>query len=134
MNKERLPLSLLALYKETFISSVGCLEEIGRKLESIGYLVNELKALGFGIALDDFGTENSSFQKLNIIRPDIVKLDRFFLREGKDMISWVAEGLKSSGYKILIEGIETEEDIRLMDKLQPDFVQGFYYGKPIGEI
>jgi hypothetical protein len=32
MNKERLPLSLLALYKETFISSVGCLEEIGRKL------------------------------------------------------------------------------------------------------
>ena len=80
MNKERLPLSLLALYKETFISYVECLEKIGRKLESIGYLVNELKALGFGIALDDFGTENSSFRKLNIIRPDIVKLDRFFLR------------------------------------------------------
>ena len=69
MSKERLPLSLLALYKETFISSVGCLEEIGRKLESIGYLVNELKTLGFGIALDDFGTENLSFQKLSIIRP-----------------------------------------------------------------
>ncbi|MGC8677429.1 MAG: EAL domain-containing protein [Hydrogenobaculum sp.] len=103
-------------------------------LESIGYLVNKLKALGFGIALDDFGTENSSFQKLNIIRPDIVKLNRFFLRKGKDIISWVAEGLKSSDYKILIEGVETEEDIKLLNKLKPDFVQGFYYGKPIGEI
>lgn len=124
---------------EDMINSQNVIFEISERkerepLESIGYLVNELKALGFGIALDDFGTENSSFQKLNIIRPDIVKLDRFFLREGKDMISWVAEGLKSSGYKILIEGIETEEDARLMDKLQPDFVQGFYYGKPIGEI
>jgi|GEM_PF-740404 len=124
---------------EDMINSQNVIFEISERkerepLESIGYLVNELKALGFGIALDDFGTENSSFQKLNIIRPDIVKLDRFFLREGKDMISWVVEGLKSSGYKILIEGIETEEDARLMDKLQPDFVQGFYYGKPIGEI
>ena len=50
------------------------------------------------------------------------------------MISWVAERLKSSGYKILIESVEIEEDVRLIDKLQPDFVQGFYYGKPIGEI
>ncbi|WP_083807482.1 MULTISPECIES: EAL domain-containing protein [unclassified Hydrogenobaculum] len=50
------------------------------------------------------------------------------------MISWVVEGLKSSGYKILIEGVETEEDVKFIDKLQPDFVQGFYYGKPIGEI
>lgn len=124
---------------EDMVNSQDVIFEISERkerepLESIGYLVNELKALGFGIALDDFGTENSSFQKLNIIRPDIVKLDRFFLREGKDIISWVAEGLKSSGYKILIEGVETEEDVKLIDKLQPDFVQGFYYGKPIGEI
>jgi len=124
---------------EDMVNSQDVIFEISERkerepLESIGYLVNELKALGFGIALDDFGTENSSFQKLNIIRPHIVKLDRFFLREGKDMISWVAEGLKSSGYKILIEGVETEEDVKFIDKLQPDFVQGFYYGKPIGEI
>ncbi|MGC9143920.1 bifunctional diguanylate cyclase/phosphodiesterase, partial [Hydrogenobaculum sp.] len=124
---------------EDMVNSQDVIFEISERkerepLESIGYLVNELKALGFGIALDDFGTENSSFQKLSIIRPDIVKLDRFFLREGKDIISWVAEGLKSSDYKILIEGVETEEDVKLIDKLQPDFVQGFYYGKPIGEI
>ncbi len=103
-------------------------------LESIGYLVNELKSLGFGIALDDFGTENSSFQKLNIIKPDIVKLDKFFLREGKDMLLWLAEGLKSSGYKILVEGVETEEDAKYMEEIQPDFVQGFYYGRPVEDF
>ena len=70
---------------EDMIDSQDVIFEISERkerepLESIGYLVNELKALGFGIALDDFGTENSSFQKLSIIRPDIVKLDRFFLR------------------------------------------------------
>ena len=43
MNKERLPLSLLTLYKETFISSVGCLEEIGRKL--VAYSRRENKHL-----------------------------------------------------------------------------------------
>ncbi|GAB6077933.1 bifunctional diguanylate cyclase/phosphodiesterase [Hydrogenobaculum acidophilum] len=120
---------------EDMVNSQDVVFEISERkekepLESIGYLVNELKSLGFGIALDDFGTENSSFQKLNVIRPDIVKLDRFFLREGKDMLSWLVEGLKSSGYKILVEGVETEEDAKYMEKIQPDFVQGFYYGRP----
>ncbi len=120
---------------EDMVNSQDVMFEISERkekepLESIGYLVNELKYLGFGVALDDFGTEHSSFQKLNVIKPDIVKLDRFFLKGGKDMLPWLAEGLKSSGYKILLEGIETEEDAMYASKIQPDFVQGFYYGRP----
>ncbi len=124
---------------EDMVNSQDVVFEISERkeresLEAIGYLANELKSLGFGIALDDFGTEHSSFQKLNVIKPDIVKLDRFFLKEGKDMLPWLAEGLKSSGYKILIEGIETEEDVKFIEDIKPDFVQGFYYGKPAEEF
>jgi len=103
-------------------------------LSHVGQLANELKSLGFSIALDDFGTEHSSFEKLNTIHPDIVKLDRFFLREGKDMLAWVAEGLKSLNYKILLEGVETKEDVDLVERIKPDFIQGFYYGRPSPEL
>lgn len=120
---------------EDMVNSQNIIFEISERkekesLESIGYLVNELKSLGFEIALDDFGVESSSFQKLNIINPNIVKLDRFFIKEGKDMLNWVCDGLKSMGYKILIEGVETKKDIELIKDVKPDLVQGFYYGKP----
>ncbi len=124
---------------EDMVNSQNIVFEISERkekepLESIGYLAKELKTFGFGIALDDFGVENSSFEKLNTIKPTIVKLDRFFIREGKDMLHWLSEGLKSMGYKILIEGIEMEEDVKLIETVKPDFVQGFYYGRPSEEL
>lgn len=91
---------------------------------------NILRQKGFSLALDDFGVENSSIEKLNDVKPDIVKLDMFFLKEGRDMIEWVSQGLKDMGYKVLLEGLETKEDLELAKSLEIDYVQGFYVGKP----
>lgn len=124
---------------EDIVDSQSIVFEISERkekepLESLGYLAKELRNFGFSIALDDFGVESASFQKLSIVKPDIVKLDRFFLMEGKDMLKWVSDGLKSMGYKILVEGVEKEEDLELVKRVKPDFVQGFYYGKPSEDI
>ncbi len=140
-----MPLRIINIFKkdkrrmkhllEDIVNSQSIIFEISERkeresLENIGYLSRELKSLGFGIALDDFGAESSSFQKLSVIKPDIVKIDRFFLKEGKDMLKWISDGLKSMGYSILVEGVETKEDLEFVKSAKPHLVQGFYYGKP----
>jgi diguanylate cyclase (GGDEF)-like protein len=98
--------------------------------EELIEVVNNIKALDFKVAVDDFGVENSSIERLFETRPDIVKIDGFFLKEERDVLRWIVKGLKRLDYAVAIEHVEKAEDLELVKKLGADYAQGFYIGKP----
>ncbi len=98
--------------------------------EDLVELVKEVRSYGFGVAVDDFGVEYSSVERLIKTKPDIVKLDGFFLKEAPSMLKWVVVGLKRLGFKVIAEQVEREEEFQLVKSLKFDMAQGFYLGKP----
>ena len=100
---------------------------------------NNLREYGVNIALDDFGTGYSNFMNISAMTPNVVKLDRGFTLkafknefEGKLMAS-VIQLVHGLGLKICVEGVETEEELNFIRSLEPDYIQGFYYGRPCPE-
>ena len=98
--------------------------------------IEELRAMGIAIWLDDFGTGFAGLSWLRLIDFDTVKIDRSFLYDantvrGKAMLQDMVGLLRKRGYSILVEGVETEEQMLLMRELWIDQVQGFHLGRPI---
>lgn len=92
------------------------------------------KNLGFTVAVDDFGSGSSNQVRLNILNPDIVKLDKDLLIEhnyGNEKPLFEAlKVAREMGANVVLEGIETEHDFNLAKYLGMDFVQGFYLNRP----
>ena len=103
---------------------------IAATTEELVEVVSNIRALGFEVAVDDFGVENSSIERLLKTKPDIVKIDGFFLKEERNMLRWIVKGLKRLGYAVVIEHVEKAEDLELAKKLGADYAQGFYIGRP----
>lgn len=97
---------------------------------------DKLKASGIQLALDDFGTGYSNFHYLNDLQPDIIKIDRSFTVKAMEneyeynLLSLMSGLVHNLDVKICIEGIETEDEKIRMLELNPDYSQGFYYGRP----
>ncbi|ADC89604.1 diguanylate cyclase/phosphodiesterase [Thermocrinis albus DSM 14484] len=98
--------------------------------EQLVEFLQVVKNMGFKVAVDDFGVEHSSVERLLKTKPHIVKVDGFFLREERRILRWVIAGLHRLGYRVVLEGVEKEEDLALAKRLGVEFVQGFYIGIP----
>ena len=100
----------------------------------IKMLIN-LKNEGFNILIDDFGSGYSSLNLLNTLELDEIKIDRIFLNpeNGKreQIIGLIVDIAEALNMKVICEGIETKEDIEMLDKLNCKRGQGFYFSKPI---
>jgi EAL domain-containing protein (putative c-di-GMP-specific phosphodiesterase class I) len=89
------------------------------------------------VGLDDFGSGYSSLNMLQNIQADELKLDMGFLQKldhwerGTQIIKLVTDLAKSLNMKVVAEGVETEEQARYLQEIQCDYLQGFYYSKPI---
>ncbi|MBR3811381.1 MAG: GGDEF and EAL domain-containing protein [Agathobacter sp.] len=100
---------------------------------------NHLRGGGVTIALDDFGTGYSNLMNISDIAPSVVKLDRGFTEKAlklefeKRLMESIIQLVHSLGLKICIEGVETEEELKDIRTLKPDFMQGFYFGRPCPE-
>ncbi|WP_046116636.1 putative bifunctional diguanylate cyclase/phosphodiesterase [Ensifer aridi] len=97
--------------------------------------ISDLKTLGIRIWLDDFGTGFAGLSWLRLIDFDTVKIDRSFLHDcdaprGKAMLKDIIGLVRNRGPKILVEGVETEEQLALMRQFRIDQVQGFHVGRP----
>ncbi len=103
---------------------------------SVKKVWNHLKEYGIYIALDDFGTGYSNFQSIGNMMPHVVKLDRgFTLKALNDeyenkLMAHIINMVHGLGLKTCVEGIETQEEYEEICKLSPDFIQGYYFGKP----
>lgn len=97
--------------------------------------ISDLKKLGIKIWLDDFGTGFAGLSWLRLINFDTVKIDRSFLHDsntpkGEAMLRDIIGLVRNRGHKILVEGVETDEQLALMRKFRIDQVQGFHVGRP----
>jgi len=97
--------------------------------------ISDLKLLGIKIWLDDFGTGFAGLSWLRLIDFDVVKVDRSFLHDcvsprGQAMFQDIVGLLRNRGPKILVEGVESEEQMDLLRKLAIDLAQGFHVGRP----
>ncbi|HAC30068.1 MAG TPA: GGDEF domain-containing protein [Marinobacter hydrocarbonoclasticus] len=99
--------------------------------------LERLKAAGLHISIDDFGTGYSSLVYLRKLPVCSIKIDRSFLHYAMEnesdmsiMKAMVTVG-QSLGLSILVEGVETEQQAKLIRDLGCDFAQGFLYAKPM---
>lgn len=106
-------------------------------IENIIIILNKLREMNISIALDDFGTGYSSLSYLRKLPIDILKIDKSFiddlLKENKNMqiIGSIITLAHNLGISVVAEGIEEEVQVNHLRKLQCDYVQGFFIGKPM---
>ena len=93
--------------------------------------------LGFVVSMDDFGTGYSSFSMLKDINIDILKIDKSFFddilenKKGKIIVESIIKMSHRLNIKVVAEGIEKEEQLKYLRKIECDMVQGYIYDKPI---
>jgi diguanylate cyclase (GGDEF)-like protein len=96
-----------------------------------------IRAMGVGIAIDDFGTGFSSLSYLSQLPVDTLKIDRSFVNdmttapEGLALVSTIINLARSLKLKVVAEGVETEEQSRLLRLLSCDEMQGYLFSKPV---
>lgn len=99
-------------------------------------VLGELRARGVSIALDDFGTGYSSLSYLSTFRWDELKIDRSFLQHldndplGLAIIRAILVLAKELGAKVIVEGIESRKQVRLLEPTGCHIGQGFLFGRP----
>ena len=151
--KVSINLSYVQILKSAILKDIfNILAKYGLKPESFvveitesGYLENtpfvrrvwdSLKKIGILIALDDFGTGYSNLSSISNFSPDYVKLDRGFTVKAlknsyeNTLMKHIIDLAHSVKLKIVIEGVETVEELDRLSVMEPDYVQGYYYSKP----
>jgi EAL domain-containing protein (putative c-di-GMP-specific phosphodiesterase class I) len=105
-------------------------------VERFGALAVALRHRGFLVVLDDVGAGHSNLDRIPLIRPDIIKIDRSLIT-GVDSDFYKQETFKSLvslsrriGAMVVAEGIETEREAVAALELGADLLQGYYLGRP----
>ena len=100
-------------------------------------VIDAIKALGVRVALDDFGTGYSSLSHIREIPLDVIKVDQGFVRElaedsfSQAFVKMIAELAQTLGLQVCVEGIETEEQFRVLDGMNVKMIQGYYFDRPM---
>lgn len=112
---------------------------IAKNTHSIIEMIKELRELGIRIAMDDFGTGYSSLSLLKDEPLDIIKVDQSFARDIKEdsfnyvFMKFIIELCHQLDLKVVIEGIETKEELMVVEGFKPDYIQGYYTGIPMNK-
>ncbi|TGM37590.1 EAL domain-containing protein [Leptospira biflexa] len=99
--------------------------------------VELLREQGFGIALDDVGSESSNLERLGAIKPDIIKIDLNILkksiekREYQSILEYLKQISLSIGSQLLFEGIESEGELYQAVSSGASLLQGYFLGRPV---
>ena len=107
-----------------------------REIEQMKYQIKEMHRMGFLCSLDDFGSGYSSLGLLMEFDIDIIKLDRRFFTnvsrsKTKDVVESIIKLSRKIGAKTVAEGIETPEQLELLNSVGCDMVQGYIFSKPL---
>ena len=100
--------------------------------------VRALAKHGISLSLDDFGTGYSNLTRMLSLPFDLIKLDQTFVKdmESPDTRTVLADTIttmKKIGKEVLVEGVETEEQARILIDMGVDYMQGYLYARPMPE-
>ena len=99
--------------------------------------IKQIKEMGISIAIDDFGTGYSSLSYLSNFPADVIKIDRSFImnmNSGKEAKRYVAAIIAIGHimkYKVIAEGVETQNQLDDLGEAGNDYIQGFLWGRPL---
>ena len=98
--------------------------------------VNKLIQMGYSFALDDYGTGYSNIQRVNRIPFRLIKIDKSLLDEaaqenGRKILEHTVHMMQSIGKQIVAEGAETAETVALLEDMNCDHIQGYYFSRPL---
>lgn len=147
-------LSVLECMREGFAEHIsGIVESEGVRKKQINFEITEsvaakdygrlsgvidrLKEEGFQFSIDDYGTGYSNMTSLFSLGADIIKIDKSILWNaeksalGMTLLKTSIEMVHEMQKKSLMEGVETKEHIEILRKLSCDYLQGFYFSKPL---
>ncbi|EQB39119.1 hypothetical protein M947_08130 [Sulfurimonas hongkongensis] len=98
--------------------------------------IDALREMGFKIAIDDFGVNDSNFSKLMGMNFDFIKVDGVFIKElkldkkSKNILKAIVNFAKTLDIKIIAEFVEDEETYQIIKECEVDFAQGYFIAKP----
>ena len=104
--------------------------------ETISKLV-KLKQLGFKLSIDDFGTGYSSLSYSVRFPLDVLKIDRSFIQhicsldDKQAVVDAIIQMSHRLKMKVVAEGVESAQQVELLKQMGCDFIQGYYYSKPL---
>ncbi|MFR2488921.1 MAG: EAL domain-containing protein [Hungatella sp.] len=106
------------------------------QVDQVNRVVNDITQFGFTCSVDDFGSGYSSYSVLTNPRITTLKIDRSLFRNDNDprektLIRSIIQTAKELNMTTVAEGVETKEYVDFLKELGCDYVQGFYYYKPM---
>ena len=113
---------------------------VDQNFKVISEQIRELKELGFHIAIDDFGIENSNFNRLLEMNADFIKVDGAFVSELEEnekmglIVKAIVDLAKSLNIKTVAEFVKDESTYETVKELGIDYAQGYFIGKPQATI
>lgn len=129
-DKYRIPHGLL----EIEITENTVFDDVERLSEIIGKIHDE----GFGCSMDDFGSGYSSLNLIQDIPIDTIKLDRAFFLSGtsdftrrESVVKSIITMSKDLSMETVAEGIEERPQVDMLKRLGCDYIQGYFFGKPM---
>lgn len=107
-------------------------------VERLAQIIGEIHAAGFGCSMDDFGSGYSSLNMIRDIPVDTIKLDRVFFRTAdrspertESVVGCILSMTKSLHMTTVAEGVEERPQVEMLKRLGCDFIQGYYFAKPM---
>ena len=130
LKKYDLPVSCLELE----ITESAYIEETGE----LDAEIEKFKACGFTVSMDDFGSGYSSLNSLKDLDVDVLKIDMRFLDvdyrsayKGISILDFIMQMADQLNLAVIVEGVEFPDQVDFLTALGCDYVQGFYYYKPM---
>jgi EAL domain-containing protein (putative c-di-GMP-specific phosphodiesterase class I) len=108
-----------------------------RSSETLRPVLDEVRAAGMMFAVDDFGAGYSSLSRLRELPAEIIKVDRAFLRgvptdpQATEILLGILRVAAATGADVTVEGVETEEQLDLLEAHGCRFLQGFLLSRPV---
>lgn len=129
LDKYNVPYSLL----EIEVTETGYLTNLFKSIQTI----KKLKDKGISILMDDFGALSSNIENFRNIQFDGIKIDKKLIEQivadekSRSIVKFLVQLIHENQMEVIVEGVETKEQVDILRQLKVDTIQGFYFAKPL---
>jgi diguanylate cyclase (GGDEF)-like protein/PAS domain S-box-containing protein len=112
-------------------------ESMTMEVETTITILQQLKKLGVNISIDDFGTGYSSLSYIKAFPIDYIKIDQSFIRDithsksSENIATTILLMAQNLGLKVIAEGVETEQQLEILQQYKCNQAQGYLFSKPL---